>query len=52
MKRRLIMCCSEYSRRIDDAAKRMRKGERQAWCKTCNRWRWHDECEHEKQAKP
>lgn len=28
------------------AEKRHKRGERQYWCPTCNRWRWYEECNH------
>ncbi len=35
-----------YMAAIDYANRRIKRGEKQTWCKTCERWQWRDErCE-------
>jgi len=36
----------EYVEAALEAERRLRRGDRQFWCGTCNCWRWPEECVH------
>jgi len=41
------VCEIEYVTRAEEAARRIRRGERQLYCSTCGGlWRWPEECAH------
>lgn len=40
------ICTTDYSLALDDAARRMKMGQRQRYCGECAKWRWPEECEH------
>jgi len=41
-----FVCEIEYVTRHNEAQRRLRRGERQVFCPTCERWRWPEECCH------
>ena len=47
----VYVCEIEYVGRSIEAQRRIRKGDRQGWCWTCERWRFTEECPHPKVAK-
>jgi hypothetical protein len=40
------VCTISYVEEAIEAERRIRRGERQLHCDTCNRWVWPEECSH------
>lgn len=41
-----VGCVIGYVEEAMEAERRLRKGDRQLWCGTCNKWGWIETCDH------